>query len=638
MRIFITGATGLIGRRLVVDRLERGDRVTVLSRDADKAGRIFAADVNPNIEVVGGDPRMPGDWQGSVDGCDAVVHLAGAGIAVHRWSASYKRELVNSRVDSTGQVVQAIEAASRRPSVLVNASATGYYGETGAEPTDESAYPPPKGVDFLADLCVCWEAQARRAIGSGTRVVLLRTGMVLDDRGGALAALMKPFRLFLGGWLGTGRQFVSWVHSRDMIGLIDLALRNERIDQALNCVSPNPVTNKVLMSALGKAVDRPSWLPVPKLAVRMAVGAFADFLFMSQRIVPTAALDAGYHFFFPFVDEAVGSLIGELDRQKGINEMRLDHGFESNHADGASAAVSFDSAMMNDLVGSRPEALAQHRVKRERPAAPIRLLAVDVDGTLLRSDGRLGQSVIDACRRATRKACVIVPATARPPRAMRSLLQTLDLSGPMINYNGALIWDSPARTWLHHEALDPDLVRSIIAEARHILPDVVVSVEILDKWYTDRVDPGLPTETSRVFEPDFIGSLDSFLDQPITKLMLLAERAAIGPVQEMVRESYWSKKKIAVFITDPHIIQIAHPLVDKGIALQRVARRLGVERDEVMVIGDGPNDAGMIEWGGFSVAVENACDTVRKLADQIVPSNDNHGVARAIQRYILSDG
>jgi Cof subfamily protein (haloacid dehalogenase superfamily) len=268
----------------------------------------------------------------------------------------------------------------------------------------------------------------------------------------------------------------------------------------------------------------------------------------------------------------------------------------------------------------------------------VRLLAVDVDGTLLRSDGRLGQSVIDACRAAERAGCVIVPATARPPRSMQSILQTLGTAGPTINYNGAVIWNPLDRRAQFHEALEVEVVRDIIAEARGLLPEVLVSVEIMDRWFTDRVDPALHTETSRVFDPDFVGPIDSFLTEPVTKLMLLADPISLRPVLDLVRDQYWSQRRVAVFLTDPHIIQIAHPMVDKAIALQRVARRIGAAREEVMAIGDGPNDAGMVEWSGFGVAVENACDTVRALADAVVPSNDDLGVARAIQRYILNAG
>ena len=235
MRLFITGATGLVGRRLVVERLGRGDQVVVLSRSPDRAGRLFAAVANPNVSVVEGNPAAPGPWQQKVDGCDAVVHLAGAGIADQRWSDTYKEALVQSRVDSTHQIVTAIADASAPPHILVNASAIGFYGATGAVPVDETGR---AGDDFLADLCVRWETQAVRAEDNGARVVCLRVGVVLDSRGGALAKLAMPFKFFMGGPLGDGRQYMSWIHWRDLLGLIDLALRDDTIRGPLNGTAP----------------------------------------------------------------------------------------------------------------------------------------------------------------------------------------------------------------------------------------------------------------------------------------------------------------------------------------------------------------------------------------------------------------
>lgn len=306
MRIFITGATGLVGRRLVPDRLERGDEVVIVSRNASRGHAAFEAADRQRLTIVEGDPTQPGDWQDAIDGCDAVIHLAGAGVADRRWNATYKKVLIESRVFSAEQVVNGMAAATRRPRVLIGGSAIGYYGETGNEPVDETA---DAGNDFLAGLCLLWEMAAARAREFGTRVVHLRTGVVLDDRGGPLAAMIRPFRLFLGGPVGSGRQYVSWIHWRDLVGLINLALTDESLDGPMNATAPNPVTNREFARALGRALGRPSWLPVPAPALRVVLGEFARYAVMNQRIIPAAARERGYEFRYPEIGPALESLL-----------------------------------------------------------------------------------------------------------------------------------------------------------------------------------------------------------------------------------------------------------------------------------------------------------------------------------------
>ncbi len=302
MRILITGATGLIGRRLVTDRRERGDELVVVSRDARRAQERLGAEV----DVVEGDPTADGAWQSRVDGCDAVVHLAGAGVADRRWSSAYKRVIVDSRVDSTRRVVEAIDAAETRPAVLVNASAVGYYGERGDEPIDETAR---KGDDFLAELADEWERTAQRAVSGGTRVVMLRTGVVLDPRGGALQKMLPIFRLGLGGPLGSGRQYLPWIHWRDVVGLIDLALTDATLSGPLNVVAPEPVTNRVFSRTLGRVLRRPAVLPVPVLGLRVLLGELGSYATISQRVVPGQAQQHGYTFRYPRLQPALETLV-----------------------------------------------------------------------------------------------------------------------------------------------------------------------------------------------------------------------------------------------------------------------------------------------------------------------------------------
>jgi Cof subfamily protein (haloacid dehalogenase superfamily) len=264
----------------------------------------------------------------------------------------------------------------------------------------------------------------------------------------------------------------------------------------------------------------------------------------------------------------------------------------------------------------------------------VKLVAVSVDGTLLRSDGRLPQSVVHACREAEGEGAVIVLATARPPRSTRSLLEALDLGGPTINYNGAVIWNPREREAQFHEPLEADLARQVIAAARGATDDILVGVEVLDRWFTDRVDPGVRTRSGQPLDPDAIGPLEQFLDGPVTQLNFFGPSARVEAVRRVVDEQFWRLRLVALFQPQRTLLQVTHPMVDKGIALQRVAKRLGIEQASVMAIGSAANDRGMIEWAGFAVAMANAESAVKRLARAEVPSNDENGVAIALQRFV----
>jgi uncharacterized protein (TIGR01777 family) len=281
--------------------LSRGDTLTVVSRDAGRAQALGAG-----IDVVEADLTRPGEWQKRVDGCDAVVHLAGAGVADRRWSTAYRKLLVDSRVLSTRRIVDAIEDAGTRPPVLVNASAVGYYGACGDTPLDESC---PAGDDFLARLTVQWEEQAARAGGGPTRVTMLRIAVVLDPRGAALGKMLPIFRLGLGGPLGTGRQYFPWIHWRDVIGLIGFALDDESVSGPLNVVAPEAVTNRVFTQTLGRVLHRPAVLPVPAVMLRLAIGEMGRYVVASQRVVAERAIRAGYTFAFDRLQPALEDLL-----------------------------------------------------------------------------------------------------------------------------------------------------------------------------------------------------------------------------------------------------------------------------------------------------------------------------------------
>lgn len=304
MRIFITGGTGLIGRRLARRLANRGDEVIVLSRSRSP-GRLD----DPGVAFVHGDPTQPGDWQGVLGTCDAVVNLAGENVADHRWSAAFKGRIRDSRVLSTRHVVQAIGESDGRCRTLVNASAIGYYGSRGDGILDESSG---AGDDFLAEVNKAWEAEAGEAAQFGTRVVRVRIGVVLDAEGGALARLRPVFRRFAGGPIGSGAQWFSWIHREDLIGILCLALDDETITGAMNGTAPNPVTNREFSAALGRALGRPAFVRTPGWALRLVMGEAAGMVRASQRVVPRVALDHRFRFQFDHIDAALTDLLARV--------------------------------------------------------------------------------------------------------------------------------------------------------------------------------------------------------------------------------------------------------------------------------------------------------------------------------------
>jgi Cof subfamily protein (haloacid dehalogenase superfamily) len=266
-------------------------------------------------------------------------------------------------------------------------------------------------------------------------------------------------------------------------------------------------------------------------------------------------------------------------------------------------------------------------------AQPIRLVAIDLDGTLLRSDKRLSKKVVRAVHEASARGVRVVIASARPPRSTVEIYRHLDLDTPQVNYNGALIVDLHRARYMQHLALCNQIATQIVAEARRMDPGVCVSIELLDKWLTDRHDPNLLTETARSHAPDFVGDLDTCLRTPVTKLMLLAEPPKLAPIREMVRSRFAGQ--VSLFVTDDHLLQVCHPAVEKAAAVAWVAQHYGIPQAQCMAIGDAPNDAAMLRWAGLGVAVGNAWAQTREAADTIVASNDDDGVAEAIQRYVL---
>ncbi len=305
MRVFVTGGTGQIGSRLVPALTKRGDEVVVLTRHRPQARE----KLGPAPEIVEGDPLQLGTWAEQVNGCDAVVNLVGEGVFNRRWKDAFKQTLRDSRIKSTENVVAAIRRAEQKPHVLVQGSAIGYYGFHGDEILTEAS---PPGDDFLAKLCIDWENAAKSAEADGLRVVLLRTGVVLDKRGGALKKMITPFKWFVGGKVGSGKQWVSWVHHEDEVGIILIALDNDDIRGPINSTSPVPVRNKELSKALARALHRPCIFPVPGFMLRLFYGkGRAELITKGQWVLSQKAQLHGYQFKFPEINAAMKDVIAE---------------------------------------------------------------------------------------------------------------------------------------------------------------------------------------------------------------------------------------------------------------------------------------------------------------------------------------
>ena len=303
MRVVIGGATGFIGSALVHALLQRGDTVTALATDPAAARRQFGSAVEVREWHP---PAMGGDWAGAVIGADAVVNLAGRQVIqpLQPWTASEKAKIRNSRVDSTAALVEAIKAADPRPSVFVNQSAVGYYGESGDSVLTEDH---PAGAGFMASLVQEWEATARLVEEYGVRLVILRTAVVLG-KGGEMPLLALPFKLFFGGTLGRPNQWFSWIHLEDEIGLILHAIDRDNVRGVINASAPHPVPMRVFSKELGAVLHRPSWFPLYALLFRIGLGQRSEAMLTSLRVLPERATTSGYVFKHPDVDEALRSI------------------------------------------------------------------------------------------------------------------------------------------------------------------------------------------------------------------------------------------------------------------------------------------------------------------------------------------
>lgn len=308
MKVVVTGATGFIGRPLCADLVGAGHTVTALSRDAGRARAILG----PSVQSLPWGRQEGVDWRQAVAGADVVMNLAGESLAAQRWTPEFKQRLGTSRVETTRRLVEAICQAKREPGALISTSAIGYYGSRQDELLTEASAP---GSGFMADLCKEWEAEAEKATACGVRVVRMRVGVVLGQ-GGALEKMLyplpipiSPWKLGLGGPMGSGRQWLSWVHLDDVAGLFLWAATNREVQGAVNATAPNPVTNAEFVATLGRVLHRPAVLPIPGFALKALVGEFAESLLTGQKVFPEAAQRLGYRFRYPDLETALRALL-----------------------------------------------------------------------------------------------------------------------------------------------------------------------------------------------------------------------------------------------------------------------------------------------------------------------------------------
>ncbi|MFZ5591460.1 MAG: TIGR01777 family oxidoreductase [Bacillota bacterium] len=304
MRAVIAGGSGLIGRAIIPYLLAQNWQVTVLTRSQ-----------RPSLPAGASYALWPGSsgqgsltWARVLEGASALINLAGASIAGRRWSEQYKQVILESRIQSTRRLVDAIASlpAGQRPRVLINASATGYYGSRGDEELTENS---PPGSDFLSQVCQAWEQEALRAAEYGTRVMLLRTGLVLAKDGGALPRLLLPFHLYVGGRTGSGRQWMSWIHIQDLVRLIYFLLCHPQASGPFNAVAPRPVTNAEFCRIAARVLKKPAWLPQPEFVLRLLLGEMADSLLLaSQRALPERPLTEGFVFAYPDLTQALQAI------------------------------------------------------------------------------------------------------------------------------------------------------------------------------------------------------------------------------------------------------------------------------------------------------------------------------------------
>lgn len=302
MKIVLSGSTGFIGKTLTRRLASNGHEIVCLTRNPEK----YKSSNSKNISYIKWNARTTDSWAEVVDSADAVINLAGEPIDEKRWTRYQKEWILNSRIESTNAVVEAISMAKNQPSTLINASAVGYYGDVKSCSVDESH---PRGTGFLADVCELWENAAKKAEKYNTRVVMLRTGVVLESDGGALKRMLSAFKAFASGTPGSGSQWVPWIHRKDVISAIEFILKNNSLSGPVNISSPNPVTMKELATTIGEILHKPMWAPIPSFVVKAALGEMAEMLLTGQKVIPFKLIEAGFEFKYPYLKDALKDIL-----------------------------------------------------------------------------------------------------------------------------------------------------------------------------------------------------------------------------------------------------------------------------------------------------------------------------------------
>jgi len=301
-KIIITGATGLIGQQLTIKLTDMGYKITIFTRNPDNAQKKL-----PNVhKVVKWEYDYVDEWLHELESVDAVIHLAGANLSTKRWNKEYKKLLYDSRIISTKKLIEAIKTVERKPKVFITASAIGYYGNRSDEILTEESE---AGKDFLANLCNDWEKEAKNVEQFGVRSVQIRTGLALSRNEGALKQMLPAFKYFIGGPLGNGKQWYSWLHIEDIVNIYVKALESEILSGPINAVSPNPVTMKKFAKILGDVLHRPSFFSVPKIILLLVIGQVAEVVTSSQRVVPEKLLNSSFKFKFEKLEDALRDIL-----------------------------------------------------------------------------------------------------------------------------------------------------------------------------------------------------------------------------------------------------------------------------------------------------------------------------------------
>lgn len=300
MKVFITGGSGFVGSNLTRFLVDRGFAVTIMARNPDK-GPVLPA----SVKKIAADSTKPGDWQNEIGNFDVLINLAGISV-FHRWDDSYKKMLRDSRVLTTRNLVHAIPTGLSKPMTLISASGAGYYGLRQDEELDETS---PEGDDFLAKLAYDWEEEAIKAETKGVRVARIRIGIVLGHDGGALHQMTLPFRFFVGGQIGDGKQWISWVHINDICRATHFLIEKKQIKGPVNFTAPKPVRNVELSRTIARIMRRPAFVPAPAFIIKAALGEFSSYVLNGQRVIPKTLLENGFKFSFPNIDDALENLL-----------------------------------------------------------------------------------------------------------------------------------------------------------------------------------------------------------------------------------------------------------------------------------------------------------------------------------------